>query len=97
MINELDAAEVLRAFEFLDRRGVTFGFLAELAGEVEEEDVVGKGGFAGAGDACEHREQSEREIDVEFLEIVAGGAADGENALGGLAAGGGDGDGFLAC
>ena len=43
-----------------------------------------------------HDEEAEREIDVEFLEVVAGGSADGEELFGGLAAGGGDGDGFLA-
>ena len=55
LIDELDAGEVLGALEFLDGRGVAFGFLAELAGEVQIEDVVGEGGFAGAGDAGEAR------------------------------------------
>ena len=87
LIDEFDAGEVLGAFEFLDGRGVAFGFLAELAGEVQIEDVVGEGGFAGAGDAGEADEEAEREIDVEFLEVVAGGAADGEEFFGGLAAG----------
>ena len=67
---------MLRTLEFLDGRGVTFGFLAEFAGEVQIEDIVGEGGFAGTGDAGEDGEEAEREVDIEFPEIVAGGTAD---------------------
>ena len=96
MIDQFDGGEVLAALEFLDGRGIAFGFLAELAGEVQIEDVVGEGGLAGAGNAGEAEEEAEREVGVEFAEVVAGGAADGEELFGGLAAGFRDGDGFLA-
>ena len=96
LIDEFDAAEVLGAFQAFDGSGVALGFLAEFAGEIEVEDIVGEGGFPGAGDAGEDGEEAEREIDVEFFEVVAGGTADLEDLLGGLAAFGGDGDGFLA-
>ena len=51
LIDEFDAAEMLGTFEVFDGRGVAFGLLAEFAGEVQIEDVVGEGGFPGAGDA----------------------------------------------
>ena len=87
---------MLAALEFLDGGGVAVGLLAELAGEVLIEDVVGEGGLAGTGDAGEAEEEAEREIGVEFPEVVAGGSADLEELFGGLAAGFRDGDGFLA-
>ncbi len=87
---------MLRAFEFLDGRGIAFRFLAELAGEIQIEDVVGEGGFSQAGNAGEDGEEAEREIDVEFLQVVAGGAADLESfRFAGFAARGGKGDGFF--
>ncbi len=76
--------------------GIAVGFLAEFAGEVQIDDVVGEGGLAGAGDAGEAEEEAEREIGVEFPEVVAGGAADGQDFFVGLAAAGGNGDGLLA-
>jgi hypothetical protein len=36
---------MLGTFEFLDGCGVALGFLAELAGEIEVEDIVSEGGF----------------------------------------------------
>ena len=87
---------MLGTLEFLDRRGVSLGFLAELAGEIQIENVVGEGRFSGAGDAGKNGEEAEWEIDVEFFQVVAGGTADGEQLFGGFAAGGGDGDGFGA-
>ena len=84
------------ALELADGRGIAIGFLAEFAGEIEVEDVVGKGGLAGTGDAGEAEEEAERDVGIEFLQVVAGGSFDGENLFGGLAAGGGDGDGALA-
>ena len=67
----------MAAFQLADGSGVAFGFLAEFAGEIEIEDVVGEGGFAGAGNAGEADEEAERDVGVEFLEVVAGRAADG--------------------
>ena len=48
---------MLAALEFLDGRGIAFGFLAEFAGEVQIEDVVGEGGLAGTGNAGEADER----------------------------------------
>jgi hypothetical protein len=75
---------MLAALEFADGRGIAFGFLAEFAGEVQIDDVVGEGGLAGAGDAGEAEEEAEREIGVELFEVVAGGSLDGEDCLVGL-------------
>ncbi len=87
---------MLAAVEGFDGRGVAHGILAKLAGEVEIEDIVGEGGLAGAGDAGEAEEEAEREIGVEFLQVMAGGAADLDELLGGFAAGFRNGNGFLA-
>jgi len=86
----------LGAIELADGRGIAIGFLAEFAGEIEVEDVVCEGGLAGAGDACQADKEAKRDVGIEFLQVVAGGSFDGENLFGGLAAGGGDGDGALA-
>jgi hypothetical protein len=69
LIDELDAGEVLAALEVLDGRGVAFGLLAELAGEVQIDDIVGEGGFAGAGDAGEADEEAERESASSFFRL----------------------------
>lgn len=96
LIDEFDAGEVLGAFELFNGSGIALGFLAELAGKVEVEHVVSEGGFPGAGYAGEDVEETKREIDIELLEIVARSTADLQEFLAGLAAGGGEGDGFLA-
>jgi hypothetical protein len=91
-----DAGEVLRPFDFAERGGITFYFDAELAGDVLIDDVVGEGGFSGSGNAGDAGEETERDVSVQLAQVMAGGAADLEELFGGLAAFGGDGDGFLA-
>ena len=54
---------------------------------------MGEGRLAGAGDAGEADEKAEREVGVEFLQVVAGRAVDFDLGFGGLAALLRDGDG----
>ena len=84
--------EFFGEFEGFDRGGIVFGLEAELSGDVLVNDVVDEGGFAGSGDAGDAAEDAEGDIGVEFVDVVAGGAADFDEG-GGFAAGLGDGDG----
>ena len=86
----------MATFEVLDRRGISFGFLTEFAGEVQIDDIVGEGGFSGARNAGQAEEKAEWKVGIEFFEVVAGGPADLENLFAGLAAFGGNGDEFFA-
>ncbi len=58
----------------------------ELLREGAIENVVDQSGFAGAGDARDNGEHTERQIDVDFLEIVGAGAENLNNFAVGAAA-----------
>ena len=101
MVDELDGLDDGGVFvddrdgHATDVGGFFGGFLTEVAGEVEVEEVVGEGGFARARDAGETGKEVEGELEIEVLDVV--GMAAGEDEVGvGVAAGFvGGGGGFL--
>ena len=79
-----------------ERRGVALGLQAEAFGEVQVEHVPREGGLARTGNPGDADEQPERNVNVEFPEVVAGRAADRQHPLAGLAPRGRHRDGFFA-
>jgi hypothetical protein len=72
LVDEFYAGEVFESLDRADGGGIAVGVESEMAGDVLIDDVVGEGGFAGAGDAGEADEAVEGSVDVEFADVVAG-------------------------
>src|SRR6266852_2519523 len=86
-----DFVDLIGADDFAVRAGRLLGAI-EFLGEGAIEDVVDEGGFAGAGNAGDDREQAEGQSDVDIFQIVGAGAENLDGFAVGTAALFGDGD-----
>lgn len=80
MIDEFHAAEFIHAVEF-GGGGIFFEGESKVAGEIVVDDGVGESGFSGAGDSGEADKNAEGEVEIEVLDVVGGGVADGESGF----------------
>ena len=81
LVDHDDFADVFDAGEFFDRAGVFLDGFAAFAEEIAVEEAVDEGGLAGTGDARHAGEDAEREVGVDFFDVVERGAAELEKFL----------------
>ena len=79
LVDQLDAFDGLVRARFLVRA-------VDLPRQRAVENLVDQGGFAAAGNARHHGEQAERDVHVDVLEVVLGGAANRQLLVAGLRA-----------
>src|SRR6266849_9117370 len=86
-----DFVDLIAADDFAMRAGRFLGAI-EFLGEGAVENVVDEGGFAGAGNSGDHREQAEGQSDVDIFQVVGAGAENLDGFAVGATAFFGDGD-----